>query len=99
MKNAVQLAEGSRAAAEEASNSTQRTRRVQEMQKQMADLKADTAEILKAVAASRDRQNKMDEAAATVSRKALEVQRAAAAAQQAPSRHHTHGDCTTAGSC
>ena len=32
---------------------------------QMADLKADTAEILKAVAASRDRQNKMDEAAAT----------------------------------
>lgn len=55
MKNAVQLAEGSRAAAEEASNSTQRTWRVQELQKQMADLEADTGEILKAVAASRDR--------------------------------------------
>jgi hypothetical protein len=52
----------------------------------MAECRADTAEALKELAASRETLEKLE----TARRRAQ--QRAAAAGQQAPTSHHNHGD-------
>ena len=83
---ARKLAGASRAAAEEANNSAQGTERAQELRKQLAECRADTAEALKELAASRETLEKLEAA------RRRAQQRAAAAGQQAPTSHHNHGD-------
>jgi hypothetical protein len=99
---AQELAGLSRAADEEASNSAQGTGRAQELRKQLAKCRADTAEILKELAANRETLEKLEAARRLAQQRAADgaQQRAAAAAQrgttaaaqQAPTRHLAHGE-------
>ena len=81
---AVKLAGPSRAADEDASNSAQGTGRAQALRKQLAKCRADAAEALKDLAATRERVKKLE----TARRRA--EQRAADAVQQAPWLHLAH---------
>ena len=87
---AAQPAGVGQAAAEKASDALERTRRAQELHKQLAECRAHRAEAHKALAASRARLREEEEEADR--QEALEEQRAAAAAQQAPTMHQNLGD-------
>ena len=88
---AAQPAGASQAAAEKASDALERTRRAQELHKQLAECRAHRAEAHKALVASRARLREEEEEEAD-RQEALEEQRAAAAAQQAPTMHQNLGD-------
>jgi hypothetical protein len=81
---ALELAGPRRAADEEASNSARGTGRAQELRKQLAQCRADTAEALKELAASRERLEKLEAAKRRAKQHAVAAaqQRAATAAEQ-----------------
>jgi flagellar motility protein MotE (MotC chaperone) len=89
---AVKLAGPSRAADEDASNSVQGTGRAQALRKQLAKCRADAAEALKDLAATRERVKKLETARRRAEQRAADAaqQRAADAVQQAPWLHLAH---------
>ena len=80
-KYAVHLAEGSQVAEEEECSAVERTQQAQELHNELAECMAAAEQNLKEVAANMEAIKKLE-----ADRRALEEQRAAAAAQQAPSR-------------